>query len=169
MAAQGFFTTIAGMSLSLAGFASLIAWLRDDQTRWDVITLWRVKTIVRHALTLLAISLGLIPVHALAGDEATTIRIGAAALFAFTAAEAARHRRRAPSVWPSATVWRINMGSSAVYLAFYAVTMAIASIGMLQLGLLLALMEPAGIFYNFVSELGTTAPHTGSVVESETD
>ena len=30
---QAFFTTIAGLSVSLAGFASLIAWLRDGDPR----------------------------------------------------------------------------------------------------------------------------------------
>src|SRR3990170_3621610 len=65
MEGQAFFNTVAGLSVSLAGFASLIAWLRDDATTWDPINLWRVKTIVREAFTLLFLALALIPIFTL--------------------------------------------------------------------------------------------------------
>ena len=60
---QPFFTTIAGRSVSLAGFGAVIAWLRDDPTGWNPVNLWRVKSIVRHALTIAFLCLSLVPIH----------------------------------------------------------------------------------------------------------
>lgn len=168
MPALGFFTTMAGLALSLAGFASLIAWLRDDQTRWDVINLWRVKTIVRQALTILFIALLLHPVHALSGDDRTTVRVGAAVLALFTLSEMARNRRRDPAIWPVANFWRLSMAVSCAYVALHVAAFGLASTGLMQLGFLLVLMEPAGIFYNFVNELGAvpaSAPAPGATDE----
>ena len=70
------FTTIAGLSVSLAGFGAVIAWLRDDPSGWDPVNLWRVKTIGRHALTIAFICLTLVPVYTFTQDDATTIRVG---------------------------------------------------------------------------------------------
>jgi hypothetical protein len=83
MEGQFFFTTVAGVSVSLAGFASLIAALREDSRTWT-----------------------------------------------------------------------IAMASSAVYAALKLVNLSLANLGILQLGFLLMLIEPAGIFSNFVRELG---------------
>ena len=80
MEAQPFFNTIAGLAVSLAGFGALIAWLREDPQSWDAINLWRLKTIVRHALTLAFIALSLAPAYSLSGSVDTTIRWGAIAL-----------------------------------------------------------------------------------------
>ena len=76
MEGQPFFTTIAGISVSLAGFGAIIAWLRDDPSGWDSVNLWRVKTIVRHVLAIAFLCLSLVPIHTLTLDDTTTIRIG---------------------------------------------------------------------------------------------
>ena len=46
MEGQFFFTAIARAVLSLAGFASLIGWLRDDSRDMGSDHLWRVQNIV---------------------------------------------------------------------------------------------------------------------------
>lgn len=154
MEGQFFFTTVAGLSVSIAGFASLIAWLREDSRSWDPINLWRVKTIVREAFTLLFLALLLIPVYSLTGDIHTTIRIGAGAMALSIGLEAFTHRHPDPTIWQPRASWTAYMISSVVYGALHLTNIWLASLGVLQIGFLLALISPAGIFYNFVNALG---------------
>ena len=154
MPAQAFLTTIAGLSVSLAGFASLIAWLRVDPTTWDPINLWRVKTIVRDALILAFLALALVPVFELTGDVTATIRIGAGLMVVFALSDIIRYRHRDPVLWPSPT-WVVFMVTNAAFAVFQLVNVGVASTGLLEVGFLLLLSAPAGVFYNFVRELGT--------------
>jgi hypothetical protein len=154
MEGQAFFNTVAGLSVSLAGFASLIAWLRDDATTWDPINLWRVKTIVRHALTIAAMALVLSPIYSMFGDMPTTVRIGSVLLALFEVADMLKSRHPDPAIWQPAYTWKIAMTSSLVYAALQVANFWLGSLAVLQLGYLLMLGSPAGIFYNFVRELG---------------
>ena len=154
MEGQFFFTTVAGVSVSLAGFAALIAALRDDARTWDPINLWRVKTIVRQAITILFLSLVLIPIFSMTNDIVVTTRLGAAGLVLGIGIDVFINRHPDPSIWAPRISWTIAMVSSAVYAALQLVNISLANLGILQLGYLLALIEPAGIFSNFVRELG---------------
>lgn len=154
MEGQPFFNTVAGLSVSLAGFASLIAWLRDDATTWDPINLWRVKTIVRHALTIAALALVLSPIYSMAQSLATTVRIGSVLIILFEVADMLKNRHPDPEIWSPAYTWKVNMAGGSLYIAVQVVNLWLASLGLLQLSFLLLLGSPAGIFYNFVRELG---------------
>ena len=154
MEGQAFFTTIAGISVSLAGFASLIAWLRDDMTTWDKINLWRVKTIVRHALIIAGIALVLIPAYALTEDQATTVRIGAALIILFEVGDLIYNAPPDPEIWNPRMTWYVTILGATFYSALQIANLFLAELGLLELGLLLLLGSPAGIFYNFVRELG---------------
>lgn len=48
---QFFFTTIAGLALSVAGFATLVTALRSEG-RWSRTSLWRLRNIVGESLTM---------------------------------------------------------------------------------------------------------------------
>ena len=157
MRSQAFFTTVAGLSLSLAGFASLIAWLRVDPTAWDPINLWRVKTIVRHALMISFLALALTPVAELVDSPTARVRIGAGMLIAFALAEMVRHRRREPAIWPGRS-WELFLSANGAFIAFQAFNISRASTALLQLGHLILLTSPAAIFSNFVHELGAPSP-----------
>ena len=163
MPSQAFFTTVAGLSLSLAGFASLIAWLRVDPTAWDPINLWRVKTIVRHALMISFLALALTPVAELVESPVSRIRVGSGLLLAFALSEVLRHRRREPEIWPGRS-WELFLAVNAAFVAFQGFNISRASTALLQLGYLVLLTSPAGIFYNFVHELGG-APSPDQPVE----
>ena len=67
----------------LAGFGPVIAWLRDGPSGSDSFNLWRVKTIVRHALTIAFLCLSLVPIHTFTQGDMTTIRIGSALFLIF--------------------------------------------------------------------------------------
>jgi hypothetical protein len=156
---QPFFTTIAGLAVSLAGFGAVIAWLRDDPSGWDAVNLWRVKTIVRHALTVAFLCMSLVPTYTFAQDDALTIRIGSIAVALFTVSDMWRIRRPDPVVWDRASLIVFRGITTAIAIVALA-NLAWASLGVLQTLVLLLLTSPAGIFTNFVREIGAkpTAP-----------
>jgi hypothetical protein len=108
---QPFFTTIAGLAVSLAGFGAVIAWLRDDPSGWDPVNLWRVKTIVRHALTIAFLCLTLVPIHTFTQDDPITIRIGSALVALFALSDIWRVRQPDPVVWDPIS-WRVFVVTS---------------------------------------------------------
>ncbi len=150
---QPFFTTIAGLSISLAGFGAVIAWLRDDPSGWDPINLWRVKTIVRHALTIAFLCLTLVPVHTFTQDDATTIRVGSALAALFAITDVWRVRRPDPVVWDPVSL-RVFLGLSGALFLLSLLNILWASLGWLQALVLFFLTSPAAIFSNFVREMG---------------
>jgi hypothetical protein len=154
MEGQFFFTAVAGVSVSLAGFAALIAALREDSRTWDPINLWRVKTIVRQAVTILFLALVSIPIFSMTNDIRATTRLGSIGLVFGLGIDVFINRHPDPAIWIPRRSWTVAMVSSAVYAALQLVNISLANLGILQLGLLLALIEPAGIFSNFVRELG---------------
>ena len=154
MEAQPFFNTIAGLAVSLAGFGALIAWLRDDPRAWDPINLWRLKTIVRHALTLAFIALSLVPVFSLSGSVDLTIRWGSMALIAAEILDLFLNRKPDTEIWPERLSWQANVAAGAFMALLQIANLFWASVGVLQIGALLWLASPAGIFSNFVREIG---------------
>jgi len=155
---QPFFTTIAGLSVSLAGFGAVIAWLRDDPTGWDPINLWRVRTIVRHALTIAFLCLALIPIQTFTDNDRETLRFGSAMFLGFVVFDMWRSRHRDPEVWDPAGSWLVYMGFNAVLGLACLANVLIASLGLLQITVLIILTSPAAIFLNFMRELGGSKP-----------
>lgn len=82
MTGQFFFTTVAALALSTAGFASLVTAFRHED-RWSRVSLWRLRAIVGESLTITLVAVLPLPIYyAVAGDEALTIRVVSAALAA---------------------------------------------------------------------------------------
>jgi hypothetical protein len=160
---QPFFTTIAGLSVSLAGFGAVIAWLRDDPTGWDPVNLWRVKTIVRHALTIAFLCLSLVPIHTFTQDDTTTIRIGSALAVVFVLSDMWRVRDPDPVIWDPASL-RVYIAINVVLVLLGVANIVWASLGLLQATVLFFLTSPAAIFSNFVREMGASR---GSAAEAD--
>ncbi|HEU4320167.1 MAG TPA: hypothetical protein VFS66_08800 [Acidimicrobiia bacterium] len=158
MEGQPFFTTIAGLSVSLAGFGAVIAWLRDDPTGWDPINLWRVRTIVRHALTIAFLCLSLMPIHTITGDDLTTLRIGSALVAVFAANDLWRARDRDPAIWTPKESWIVYVTLTSAFGIACVVNVFLGDLGLLQVVVLILLTSPAGIFLNFVREIGSNKP-----------
>jgi len=163
MEGQPFFTSIAGMSVSLAGFGAVIAWLRDDPSGWDPINLWRVKTIVRHALTIAFLCLSLVPIHTFSQDDVTTIRVGSALVALFAVSDMWRVRDPDPLVWDPVSV-RVFMATSGALILLGLGNIFWAGLGVLQALVLILLTSPAAIFTNFVREMGS---RSGSVAATD--
>jgi hypothetical protein len=150
---QPFFTSIAGLSVSLAGFGAVIAWLRDDPSGWDPINLWRVKTIVRHALTISFLCLSLVPIHTFTQDDVTTIRVGSCLAALFAMSDMWRVRRPDPVVWDPLSLRVFMMTSGALAIVGLG-NIFWGELGVLQALVLVLLTSPAAIFSNFVREMG---------------
>jgi hypothetical protein len=158
---QPFFTTIAGLSISIAGFGAVIAWLRDDPSGWDPINLWRVKTIVRHALIIAFFCLSLVPIYTFTQEDLTTIRIASAITVLFEVTDLWRIRDPDPAVWDPLSL-RVYFMASGFLAVLGLVNVFWGSLGLLQVLVLALLTSPAGIFSNFVREMGRGS---GSVAE----
>ena len=161
MEGQPFFTTIAGLSVSLAGFGAVIAWLRDDPSGWDPVNLWRVKTIVRHALTIAFLCLALVPIHTFTQDDTTTIRIGSALAVLFVISDMWRVRHPDPVVWDPLSLRVYVAINVCPHPAGRSSTSSGPASGCSRRSFLFLLTSPAAIFSNFVREMGASPGSVG--------
>lgn len=154
MEGQPFFTTVAGLSVSLAGFGAVIAWLRDDPARWDPVNLWRLKAIVRHGLTVAFLCLVLVPIHTVVNDDASTIGLGSMAVALFLASELFRVRDPDPVIWSPRSSLYVFVGLIGAMLVLALGNVVWSRRGMLEALVLALLTSPAAIFNNFVRAIG---------------
>ncbi|HJQ96346.1 MAG TPA: hypothetical protein VJ935_11660 [Acidimicrobiia bacterium] len=149
---QSFIITVSGLALSLAGFAAVIASLRGGVAFLDPINTWRVKAIVGHSLSLMILSLLLVPIHTWTRDLEITVRIGSALLFLLLTEDLVVERKRDPELWPGPT-WLIFITGNVFFVSLAIGNLFWANAALLELGLVLRLASPGGIFYNYISEL----------------
>lgn len=149
MSFQFFYLSIAGLALSVAGFAGLVTAFRHDDG-WTRAGLWRLRNIVRLSISLVLIALVPFPVFALTNDEPTAIRVTALALIAlllYDMVSAWRERGQ----WSDASwVW-VSLGIGSVELLLNVLTIFFASPGLLMLTLIARLEHPMHLFYNVIS------------------
>jgi hypothetical protein len=146
---QFYFTTIAGIALSAAGFAGLITALRGDGP-WSKTELWRLRSIVRSALTLVVVSLLPEPIfRAVGGDEPLTIRVTSAVIALVLASfiqRAIADRRE----WPGfAREAGLIVGGQ---LVIQLVNIYLASLALLMLGLLGLLLGTLQVFMRVIRD-----------------
>jgi hypothetical protein len=146
MTGQPFFLTMAGISLSLAGFAGLLASFRDASQPWTVTDLWRLRRIVNRSFASLFLALIPVPLFGIIGDEAAAVRIASAIFAAIVLADVVLLTPEWRRLWPEDRglylAWSI---SGSIALLLFA-NVLFASAGVYELGLVLVLLWPAGIF-----------------------
>lgn len=147
---QFFFTTIAALALSTAGFATLVTALRHEG-RWNRVSLWRLRAIVGESLTITVVAVLPLPLYyALAGDEAGVIRIMSgvlAAKFAFAIWRALSERRE----WSTRfTVQAVVL--LAIQLFVQLANVWVASLPLLMLGLLAWLTFPIQLLFAIIRD-----------------
>ena len=150
MTGQFFFTTIAALALSTAGFASLATALRREG-RWSRVSLWRLRSIVGESLTITIVAVLPLPLYyALGGDEAAVIRIVSGALafkFAFAIWRAVSERRE----WGTRfTVQAVIL--LAIQLFAQLANVWLASLPVLMLGLLAWLSFPIQLLFAIIRD-----------------
>lgn len=141
MQGEFYFMAVGGLGVTLAGFAGLIAAL---QGREGPVAAWRIRNVVNLGFGVTVTGFATVALYAITQDVALTVRLASIILVALRAANWGELR-------PSAA-WRDERqrrGAIIIQSAFaiaIAANIALASVGYLQLLLLVALSSPAGIF-----------------------
>lgn len=139
-----FFLSVAGLALSVAGFAGIVSAFRNREQGWTRTELWRLRAIPRLSITLVFLALLPFPLYALTGDEALVVRVASGlVIVAYVAEMAAAAFDRAS--WPGRT-WLVGAVGSAVFGLVSLVNLVVAQVGLLEIALLLLLLEPAALF-----------------------
>jgi hypothetical protein len=149
MTFQFFYLSVAGLALSVAGFAGLVTAFRHDEG-WTRTSLWRVRNIVRLSISLVVIALLPFPVFALMNDEATAIRVTALALIAillYDMVSAVRERGQ----WRDTSWVTVFLVMGSVELLLHILTFVFATPGLLMLSLIGRLEHPMHLFYNVIA------------------
>lgn len=149
MTFQFFYLSIAGLALSVAGFAGLVTAFRHDEG-WTRATLWRLRNIVRRSIVLVLTALLPFPAFALTNDEPTALRTTAAALIAamlYDMVVVIRERGQ----WTDARWVRTYLVLGTAELLLHILTFAFASVGLLMLSLMGRLEHPMHLFFNVIS------------------
>ncbi len=149
MTLQFFYLSVAGLALSVAGFAGLVTAFRHGEG-WTRTTLWRLRNIVRLSIVLVLIALLPFPVFALTADESTAVRTTAAVLIAAALYDLVGVLRERPQ-W-SETRWvRTFLLIGTAELLLHLMAFAFASAGLLMFSLMFRLEHPMHLFLNVIS------------------
>jgi hypothetical protein len=90
----------------------------------------------------------------------TTIRLGSALLVLLLTEDLVVERKRDPELWPGPT-WVVFMTGNLFFVSLAIGNLFWANLGLLELGLILRLASPGGIFYNYIRELREFTPGPG--------
>jgi hypothetical protein len=143
---QPFFLTMAGISLSLAGFAGLLASFRDPSEPWTMVDLWRLRRIVNRSFASLLVALIPIPLFGIIADEGAAFRIASAVFAAIVFIDLVILTPEWRRLWPGdRSLYVAWVVSGSIGLLLF-VNVAVASAGIYELGLVLVLLWPASIF-----------------------
>jgi hypothetical protein len=153
MEGEGFFTTVAFVGLSIAGFGGLLVALDPRPWHDTPVASWRVRTVVSFGLRLTMVSLGVVAFFTLSGDQDVTVRLGTAALVLVIAQLAWAAGRPGPA-WDNDSQRRTWFTYNAVHLAVALPNLVLASTGYLQLLFVWALGLPFSIFLRSVAGVG---------------
>jgi hypothetical protein len=140
---QPFFFTIAGMALSVAGFAGLLTAFRRDEA-WTPTELWRLRGIVRLSFILMFIALLPFPLFLVIGED------GAIAITSVVVASVYAHevlgllRERARWGWARWLVGYLAM--DAFIGATQVANVVLVAPAILMFALLVRLAHPVGLF-----------------------
>ncbi len=160
MEGQFYLMGIAGLAVSLAGFASLLTLFRAPHT-WDGVTLWRARVIVRASLDTASAALIPVPVFYLTGSVDWAIRAGVGMVMVLSILSTIRASpSRNPEAWPEPYSVVPFYVISAVTFSVMILALLLANLGLLLLLLLFELGLPASTFATVVDEYRPQAATT---------
>jgi hypothetical protein len=139
-----FFLSLAGLGLSVAGFAGLVSAFRRRDEGWTRIELWRLRTIARLSFTLVFLALLPFPFFALSGDEILVIRVTSALIVLLYIGEIVAPRFDRLN-WPGRS-WLASALVDAAFACVSLVNLFAPQTGLLELALILRLLHPVNLF-----------------------
>ena len=159
MDGEFYFMAVGGLGVTLAGFAGLIAAL---QGREGPVAAWRIRNVVAGGFGVTISGLATVALHTITQDVTLTVRLASIVLVLMRALNLGE--LRPSSAWRDERQRRGAIIIQLVFAIAIVANVALASVGYLQLMLLLALTGPAGIFSLAVRDV-TRAETSDSVVE----
>ena len=139
-----FFLSLAGLGLSVAGFAGLVSAFRRRDEGWTRTELWRLRTIARLSFTLVFLALLPFPLFALSGDEVLVIRLMSALVVLLYVGDIVAPRFDRDN-WSSRS-WLASALVDAAFALVSLVNLFVAQTGLLELALILRLLHPINLF-----------------------
>lgn len=156
MPGQPFLLTLAGLALSVAGFAGLMAAFRREAS-WTAIDVWRLRGIVRLSFILMFLALLPIPVHMLVGSDLVAVGIASAvvaSVYAWEALGVLRERAASgPAAWMTAYLLM-----DAIIGGLMIANVVFGNAAVLMLVLLFRLAHPVGLFVEAIRAFRPQAP-----------
>ncbi len=155
MPEASFFMTLAGLGVSLAGFAGLITALDSRADAHSPVMAWRIRNIVIEGFLLTMVGFGIIAVHGASnGDVELSVRFASAAL---GLGMLGRNRPSAINgpAWDDVRPGqrRLTIVMNFLTAAACLVNVVFASLGWLQVLFVWVLQGPISIFYLTVREV----------------
>jgi cation transporter-like permease len=142
----GFFMTMGGLGVSLAGFGGLFSALHHGDSEMEPeVYRWRMREIVTSSFLLAFLGFGVVVVHGFTDDLAATARIISALALLAGIARLLTSAKPGPA-WPSETDRKGAIGGSTVVLAVIAGNVFAGSQNYLRIVMLLLLLTPALVF-----------------------
>jgi hypothetical protein len=155
-----YFMAIGGLGVTLAGFAGLIAALERREGGHSPVAAWRIRNVVYSGFGVTFVGFATVALYTITQNVTLTVRLATIVMLLTVAANwrsllpsAALRSQRQRRV---AIVMRLAVGAAAL------VNIALASVGYLQLLLLILLFGPIGIFVLAVADVtrGDAPPAT---------
>jgi hypothetical protein len=148
----GLFTGLAGIGVTLAGFAGVIAALSRRPGEHSAVLAYRITNIVLLGLTRAIAAYATLVAFTISGDDlAVAVRVGTV-LVLLPYLRGFRELRPGPA-WPDERQRRMGLVLLVGMILLTGVNVVVASLGYLELLLLLALViGPGLIFYNTIRD-----------------
>lgn len=151
MPGEFYFMAIAGLGISFAGFAGVIAAL--DRRPSSAVSRWRIAYIVISGFILLFAGFGTVATYTVTGENLdATVRVSSLFLASVSAVRTYFASRPGPA-WPSERGRKFTMATAWIGVGVQLLNVVIASLGFLQYIFLGQIFEPASIFINAVRDV----------------
>jgi hypothetical protein len=152
-----YFMAIAGLGVSLAGFAGLISALDRSPDAHSPVAAWRIRNIVIGGFALTFAGFATVALYRVTGDDLTLTMRLASLVLAFANVLPMPSESRPGPAWPSERGRYFAIAGTLVLIAVDLGNVWVGSLGYLQLLFLAQLVGPASIFFNTVRDVARGA------------
>jgi hypothetical protein len=156
MPEEFYFMALAGLGVSLAGFAGLISALDRRPAAGAAVAAWRIRNIVIGGFTVTFAGFLTVSLYTVTRQDLTlTVRLASLAL-AVANVVPVTESRPGPA-WPSERGRRVAIAATLALIAGDLSNVIFGGFGLLQLLFLLQLLNPVSIFFNTVRDVASAA------------
>lgn len=162
MQGEFYFMALGGLGVTLAGFAGLIAALQRREGGHSPVAAWRIRNVVYQGFGVAFSGFATVALYTITQDVTLTVRL--ATIWMALTLTGFWRELLPTAAWPDERRRRGAIFISVAMTTAVVVNIALASVGYLQLLLLLLLTGPASIFMNAVADVtqGDESPANGT-------